>query len=87
MTNHPNRSKKLPDGVTYTRRHGGMYVSWNGRPEGQVYITHSRDVAVGHVDDAGEDDQGFHWQITPYQGADGSCRRTTIVRMAADYLA
>lgn len=80
------RNAKLPSDVTFTRRNGGMWVKWNGRPEGQVYVTHSRDVAYGRVDENGEDDQGFSWQATPYQGASGSCRRTEIVKLAAEYL-
>lgn len=86
MTNHPNRNAKLgklPAGVYYTARNGGMYVRWNGRPEGQVSITHSKAVAHGLVD--GEDDDGFAWQATPFQGADGSCRRAKVVEMAAKY--
>jgi hypothetical protein len=87
MTNHPNRSKarKLPGDVYYTARNGGMYVRWNGRPEGGVSITHSKAVAYGLVDENGLDDDGFRWQRTPYQGADGSCRRAEVIRLAAEY--
>lgn len=88
MTNHPNRNAKLgnlPADVYYTARNGGMYVRWNGRPEGSVSITHSKAVAYGLVDESGMDDDGFSWQHTPYQGADGSCRRSRVVEMAAKY--
>ena len=86
MTNHPNRSKrKLPTDVYYTARNGGMYVRWNGRPEGQVSITSSKAVAYGLVDDNGMDEDGYRWQPTPFQGADGSCRRAEVIRLAAGY--
>jgi hypothetical protein len=81
MTNHPNRSRKasrLPEGVYYTSRNGGMYVSWNGRPEGSVMVTIDRDTAYG-------EDGEFGWQSTPFQGADGRCRRAEVIRLAAEY--
>ncbi len=78
MTNHPNRNRKLPGDVYYTRLNGGMYVRWNGRPEGSVSYTYDRETAYG-----GEGD--FDWTGTPYQGADGRCRRAEVVRLAAEY--
>jgi hypothetical protein len=79
--------QKLPDGVHYTPRNGGMYVSWNGRPEGSVWITWSKDVAYGRVDATGHDVEGFKWDATPYQGASGGCSRSRIIKLAADYVA
>lgn len=82
MANHPNRSRaaqKLPNDVYYTARNGGMYVRWDGRPEGQVSYTYDRSCALGH------DDAEFEWTGTPYQGASGSCRRAEVVRLAAEY--
>jgi hypothetical protein len=71
---------KLPAGVYYSRRNGGLWVSWNGRPEGQVYYTYDRETAYG-----GEGD--LPWASTPYQGADGACRLSHIIRLAAEYTA
>ncbi len=81
---------KLPNDVYYTARNGGMYVRWNGRPEGQVYYTHDRAAAYGVANDYSSDDPQAGmttdgWAMTPYQGADGSCRRDRIIKMAAEY--
>jgi hypothetical protein len=87
MTNHPNRKRdaKLPADVYYTPISGGIYVRWNGRPEGQVSITHSKAVAYGLIDENGMDDDGFGWQGTPYQGESGRCRLAEVIRLAAEY--
>jgi hypothetical protein len=83
-------STKLPNGVHYTRRNGGMYVRWDGRPEGQVYTTYDRPVAYGGDDNftcdnpqAGMTTDG--WAMTPFQGADGSCCLARVIEMAAKY--
>ncbi len=93
MTNHPNRNRKarkLPGDVYYTARNGGMYVKWNGRPEGQIYYTYDRDVAYGLDNDlacdepqAGMTTDG--WAMTSYQGADGRCYRAEVIKLAATY--
>ena len=80
------RNLRLPAGVTYTPRNGGLYVRWDGRPEGAISVTSSRNVAYGLVDDEGYDDHDFCWLGTPYQGADGRCRRSEVMRLAAEYL-
>ena len=72
---------KLPYGVTYTPRNGGMYVSWDGRPEGPVRVTFTREVAFGLA----EDGEFGPWQLTPFKGASGSCIRRRIIKMAAEY--
>ena len=72
--------KKLPAGVTYTPANGGMYVLWDGRPEGPVWVCFDR----ADIDD--DPAAGDRWQHTPFQGADGSCMRNKVVRMAADYV-
>lgn len=74
------RSKRLPAGVHYSRRDGGMWVSWDGRPEGAIWVTHSRDVAYG----AEYGPTGETWRHTGYQGADASCRWDRVIRLAAD---
>lgn len=70
--------RPLPSDVYYTPRNGGMYVRWNGRPEGTVSYTHDRDLAYGRESD-------FEWSLTPYQGANGSCRLGAILALAAEY--
>lgn len=59
---------------------GGMWVSWDGRPEGAIWVTHSRDVAYG----AEYGPTGETWRHTGYQGADASCRWDRVIRLAAD---
>jgi hypothetical protein len=85
MSNHPNRSRKspqkLPGDVYYTRRNGGMYVRWNGRPEGLVSYTYERDRAYGRNNDLAWDG----WTMTPFRGADGLCHTSRIIAMAANY--
>ncbi len=75
-----SKRDKLPSGVYYTNRNGGLYVSWNGQPEGQIWYTYDPDTARGNE---GE----FPWVATPYQGADGSCYLRRVVRLAAEYSA
>lgn len=79
MTNRHRRAP-LPARVHYTRHNGGMYVHWNGRPEGQVTYTFDADTAR-------DEDGEFPWVTTPYQGADGSCRLSRVLRLAAEYAA
>lgn len=78
-------TRKLSPGVYYTSYNGGMYVRWNGRPEGSVYTTYSEAVAYDEVDVHGLDEDGYSWQGTPFQGADGSCRLARILQLAAEY--
>ena len=70
--------RKLPAGVYYTRRNGGMWISWNGSPEGPVHYTYDRETAYG-----GEGE--LPWTGTPYQGASGSCRLLRVIELAAEY--
>ena len=78
-------SKRLPSNVYYTRRNGGMYVSWDGTPEGPVSYTYSRDIAWNP--ELTRDDDGYEWETTPFQGADGRCYTNRVIRLAAKYAA
>lgn len=77
------RRSKLPRDVRYSGAADGVYVEWNGTPEGQVRTTYSRELAYSNE---GEDSDGNTWQSTPFQGANGSCRWTEIVRLVVKYL-
>lgn len=70
-------AKKLPAGVYYTRRCGGLYVSWDGTPKGEVRVCFDRKTACG------DGDGQYEWVTTPHQG--GSCRLTRVLTLAANY--
>jgi hypothetical protein len=75
-------AKRLPSNVYHSRRKGGFWWSWNGRPEGSVHVTFSRAIAYG----AERDDDGQEWGGTPFQGAHGACYPSRIAALVADYI-
>lgn len=77
------KRKRLPSGTYYTPRDGGMYVHWDGTPEGPLSVTYDRDTAYGETH--GSRYGGRKWLQTPLRGADGSCRRANVIRLAANY--
>lgn len=79
LTPENTTRRRLPKDVHYSRREGGMWVSWNGRPDGAVWVTYCKEVAHG----ADYGPNGETWLPTGYQGADGSCRLGRILRLVA----
>jgi hypothetical protein len=75
--------RRLPAGIYYTPRNGGMYVWWNGQPDGQVFYTFDRDLAWTRA----PVDRGYLklWTPTPYHGSAGLGSLARVINLAAEY--